>query len=162
VPDAFRWFRRFLPAFLQQRRNLRLRIGPRFLGAWRDALPRGEDRPTPFEATREWDPEPDPRVVSDALTRLHATFPRLFGTGVAGAWAGMIDITPDAVPVIGPVAALPGLTLATGFSGHGFALGPAAGRLAGEIATGEPALVDPTPFRLERLAASRIAREELA
>ena len=67
-------------------------------------------------------------------------------------WAGLIDVTPDAVPVIGPVAAVPGLTVATGFSGHGFGIGPAAGRLAADLATGAPPLVDPTPFRFGRFS----------
>ncbi len=71
---------------------------------------------------------------------------------VAESWAGLIDVTPDAVPVISPVAALPGLVLASGFSGHGFGLGPGAGRLAAELATGAPPVVDPTPFRLSRFA----------
>jgi glycine/D-amino acid oxidase-like deaminating enzyme len=162
VPDAFRWFRAFLPAFLQQKRNLRLRIGPRFVRAYRDLRPRGPEASSPFEATREWDPEPDPRVLRDGIARMAATFPVLSGTRIADAWAGMIDITPDAVPVIGPVASLPGLTLATGFSGHGFALGPAAGRLAADLATAALPIVDPAPFRLERLGTARIAQEELA
>jgi glycine/D-amino acid oxidase-like deaminating enzyme len=62
----------------------------------------------------------------------------------------MIDVTPDAVPVISPVAALPGFFVATGFSGHGFGIGPAAGRLAADLVTGDPPLVDPAPFRFER------------
>ena len=36
------------------------------------------------------------------------------------AWAGMIDTTPDVVPVMDEVPAWPGLFVATGFSGHGF------------------------------------------
>lgn len=47
VPDAFRWVRSFLPAFTQQRRNLRLRVGGRFLEAWREARPLGMDVPSP-------------------------------------------------------------------------------------------------------------------
>ncbi len=62
----------------------------------------------------------------------------------------MIDVTPDAVPVISEVDGIPGLVIATGFSGHGFGIGPAAGRLAAEIATGRPTIVDPTPFRYSR------------
>jgi glycine/D-amino acid oxidase-like deaminating enzyme len=42
---------------------------------------------------------------------------------------------------------MPGLVLATGFSGHGFGIGPAAGRLAANLAVGDPPLVDPHPFR---------------
>ncbi|MGB3555379.1 MAG: FAD-dependent oxidoreductase, partial [Jannaschia sp.] len=58
-------------------------------------------------------------------------------------------VTPDGVPVIDD-APLSGLVIATGFSGHGFGIGPAAGQLAAEIATGAPTLVDPAPFRLSR------------
>ena len=46
---------------------------------------------------------------------------------VAESWGGLIDVTPDAVPVIGEVARIPGFFLATGFSGHGFGIGPARG-----------------------------------
>ena len=42
--------------------------------------------------------------------------------------AGYIDMTPDEIPVISPLDAVPGLFLASGFSGHGFGLGPGAGR----------------------------------
>jgi glycine/D-amino acid oxidase-like deaminating enzyme len=54
--------------------------------------------------------------------------------------------------VIAPVQALPGSYLASGFSGHGFGIGPAAGRLIADLVAGDNPLVDPTPFRFERLA----------
>ena len=66
-------------------------------------------------------------------------------------WAGWIDMMPDGIPVISPVETLPGFFLATGFSGHGFGIGPGAGRLAADLITGDPASVDPTPFRYSRL-----------
>ena len=59
-------------------------------------------------------------------------------------------MTPDAVPGISEVDAVPGLVIATGFSGHGFGIGPAAGRLAAEIATAKTPIVDPAPFRYSR------------
>ena len=62
----------------------------------------------------------------------------------------MIDVTPDAVPVISPVDAVPGLIVATGFSGHGFGIGPGAGRLVADLATGSTPVVDPHDFRLSR------------
>jgi glycine/D-amino acid oxidase-like deaminating enzyme len=52
--------------------------------------------------------------------------------------------------VIGPVAKLPGLTLATGFSGHGFGTAPAAGQLAADLLMGAPPILDPAPYRLDR------------
>ncbi len=65
-------------------------------------------------------------------------------------WAGVIDVTPDVVPVISAVESLPGFHIATGFSGHGFGLGPGAGKLMAELVTGETPCVDPAPFRLDR------------
>jgi glycine/D-amino acid oxidase-like deaminating enzyme len=67
----------------------------------------------------------------------------------------MIDATPDSLPVIGPVAALPGFYLATGFSAHGFGIAPAAGRLAADLATGRTPILDPAAFRLARFSPSR-------
>ena len=65
-------------------------------------------------------------------------------------WGGMIDATPDAVPVIDKIDSIPGLYLASGFSGHGFGLGPGAGKLVAEIVTGGKPCVDPRPFRFAR------------
>jgi hypothetical protein len=48
---------------------------------------------------------------------------------VAKRWAGMLDITAGRHPGVFPIEALPGLYLATGFSGHGFGIAAAA-RLA--------------------------------
>jgi glycine/D-amino acid oxidase-like deaminating enzyme len=45
--------------------------------------------------------------------------------------------------------------LATGFSGHGFGIGPGAGRLAAELVLGLPPCVDPTPFAVTRFARAR-------
>ena len=74
---------------------------------------------------------------------------------VAGAWGGLIDVTPDAVPVIGEVPRIPGFFLASGFSGHGFGIGPGAGRLVADLLTGTTPFVDMAPFRLERFARLR-------
>jgi sarcosine oxidase, subunit beta len=58
---------------------------------------------------------------------------------VVRAWTGWFEMTPDDHPVIEAVEAVAGLFTAAGFSGHGFALGPAIGRLlAGLILDGKP------------------------
>jgi glycine/D-amino acid oxidase-like deaminating enzyme len=69
---------------------------------------------------------------------------------VADSWGGMIDVTPDGIPVISGVDALPGFFIATGFTGHGFGIAPGAGRLMAELVMGETPVVDPTPFRYSR------------
>jgi len=59
------------------------------------------------------------------------------------------------VPVIGQLDALPGFFLATGFSGHGFGIGPAAGQLTADLVRGAAPLVDPRPFAPSRFARLR-------
>ena len=73
------------------------------------------------------------------------------GAKMAHQWAGVIDVTPDALPVISPIATIPGLFLSSGYSGHGFGIGPGAGRLAADLVNGDHPSVDPAPFRLSRL-----------
>ena len=85
-------------------------------------------------------------------------FPQLHGVQPIERWAGMIDVTPDEIPVLGPVDGLPGLLVATGFSGHGFGIGPAAGYLMAQLAVGERPIVDLHPFRFARFAEQDITR----
>jgi glycine/D-amino acid oxidase-like deaminating enzyme len=59
------------------------------------------------------------------------------------------------VPVIGEVSSIPGFFLATGFSGHGFCIGPGAGRLAADLVAGDTPVVDPAPFRFSRFSERR-------
>jgi glycine/D-amino acid oxidase-like deaminating enzyme len=129
---------------------LRFRVGRRWLEEWR--LPRrwSLDQRSPFESVRVLDPEPDPFVLNRAQAALAAAYPLFRNVAIAERWAGMIDVTPDAVPVISAVDALPGLVIATGFSGHGFGIGPGAGRLVADLIAGDPPIVDPAPFRLSR------------
>jgi len=150
TPATFAWMRTFWPAFRMERPRLKLRAGRAFLDALRTPRTWSFDRPSPFEAARVLDPPPDRRGLREARARLDQLLPQLAGTGIAQAWAGAIDATPDAVPAIGPVPELPGLHLATGFSGHGFGLGPGAGRLAAELATNAEPVVDPAPYRVTR------------
>jgi glycine/D-amino acid oxidase-like deaminating enzyme len=67
------------------------------------------------------------------LKNLIAAHPGFAGAKIAQHWAGMIDVTPDAVPVISPVDTLPASSSRPGFSGHGFGIGPAAGKLAADL-----------------------------
>ncbi len=150
VPDTLRWARSFMPSYRDERSRLRLRLDSRFLTELRTPRRWSLDGPSPFEATRVNDPAPSQRILDQAARNLARLFPALAPVPVVESWAGLIDVTPDAVPVIAPVDELPGFHLATGFSGHGFGIGPAAGRLAAEMVSGIPTSIDRTPFRLER------------
>jgi glycine/D-amino acid oxidase-like deaminating enzyme len=150
VPDNFRLFSQFLPAARLHWKKLRFRVGHRWVEEWRMPKHWSLDARSPFEAVRVLDPEPDPYVLERAQAAVAAAFPVFRGVRIAERWGGMIDVTPDAVPVISRVDTLPGFVIATGFSGHGFGIGPGAGRLVADIVAGDPPIVDPTPFRLMR------------
>ena len=152
VPDSFRWFFDFLPLLRAERKAIKLRVSREFLREWRQKKRWKLDEKTPFELLRTLDPAPLDWVLDAAIKNLVRAFPAFAGLKVAEKWAGMIDTTPDVVPVIAPVRKIPGLVVATGFSGHGFGIGPAAGQLAADLATGAPPLVDPGPFRFERFS----------
>ena len=77
-------------------------------------------------------------------------FPGLAAPRIKLAWAGMIDTMPDVVPVIDRADALPGLTIATGMSGHGFGIGPGVGRVVADLVTGRDVGHDLSRFRLGR------------
>jgi glycine/D-amino acid oxidase-like deaminating enzyme len=150
VPDTFRFFAKFLPALKAEWGQLHLRLDDRFMTEARQPKRWAMDEPSPFEAVRVLDPTPDAARSEKAVARMKALFPAAAGMQIVQHWAGMIDVTPDAVPVISPVEAIPGLVIATGFSGHGFGIGPGAGRLAADLATGQDPVVDPAPFRFSR------------
>lgn len=109
------------------------------------------DEVSPFERQRTLDPAADPNLVHEGLTRLADHYPALKGLKVARSWGGLIDSTPDGIPVISAVDPMPGLYLSTGYTGHGFGIGPAAGRLAADIVAGDPTIVDPQPYRYKRM-----------
>lgn len=67
-------------------------------------------------------------------------------------YAGLYAITPDWHPVIDEVPEGSGHFLCTGFSGHGFKLAPAVGRLTAELVLSEAPTFDPRMFRLSRWA----------
>jgi glycine/D-amino acid oxidase-like deaminating enzyme len=150
VPDNFRLLPSYLPAARLHWRKLRFRVGSRFVEEWRTPRKWGLDEETPFERVRVLDPEADPYVLERARASIAEAFPAFRNVAVAQSWGGMIDVMPDAIPVISAVDSLPGFFIATGFSGHGFGIGPGAGRLVADMVAGGPTIVDPTPFRLSR------------
>jgi len=152
TPDHFRLLADFLPRLRANRHEIRLGVGRR---TWEELRTRRRwslDEATPFEAVRVLDPAPKEGILAEARSVLSRVFPAFGKMEVAQSWGGMIDVTPDAVPVIDRVERIPGFFIATGFSGHGFGIGPGAGRLMADLVVGNTPVVDPTPFRLNRFA----------
>lgn len=141
---------RYLGALRSQRANLRISLGKHF---FKDlALPRRwrKNRRSPFERIRTLDPAANHALNEEARHNLGAAWPVFEKAVIEVSWAGTIDITPDSNPVIGAVPSVPGLSIASGFSGHGFGTSPAAGQLAADLLSGAKPIIDPTPYRFER------------
>lgn len=151
TPDHLRIGLRYLPMLRAEWANVRIGLGRPFLADVALARRWRSTAVSPFERVRTFDPEVNSGLIDEAMCNLSAAWPVFNKARIAQCWAGMIDVTPDSLPVIGAVDKVPGLTLATGFSGHGFGTGPAAAQLAVDLMTGEPPLVSPAPYRPERL-----------
>ncbi len=83
-------------------------------------------------------------------------FPSYETAGLASSWTGVYDVTPDWNPVLGRLPDVPGLIVAYGFSGHGFKLSPAVGRVLAQEALGLPTDVSLAPYAHERFRAGRL------
>lgn len=150
VPDSFRFLRDFIPTIRREIGGMRLRFGSRFfreLGYGRTAR---NDRSGPFEQERILDPVPEPKVMDGVRAEIGRQLPGFAGIGIAESWGGAVDVTPDAIPVISPVAQIPGFFLSTGYSGHGFGLGLGAAQLTSDLVIGRRPVVDPWEFRFSR------------
>ena len=155
VPDSFRLLFDFLPALVKQRHELRLGLNNRFIEEFKMQRRWRMDEVTPFEKVRVLDPKPSANILAEAQRNLIAAFPAFKGMQIAASWGGLIDATPDGVPVIGEVPKIPGFYIASGFSGHGFGIGPGAGRMVADLVSGGTPTVDMKPFRLDRFARLR-------
>ncbi|MEC3768759.1 MULTISPECIES: NAD(P)/FAD-dependent oxidoreductase [Cupriavidus] len=148
--QLMRFAPQFLPMFAKRWRNVfpggmeGIRAGHETLARWR------LDAPTPMERTRILDPKADAGAVRQTYRRAVELMPALGQTGIANAWAGFVDNTPDGVPGIGEVPEIPGFILAAGFSGHGFGIGPGAGHLIADLVTGAEPIFDPAPYNPAR------------
>ena len=94
--------------------------------------------------------EPTDEGISRNRAAALRALPALASAEESARWAGLNEQSLDNQPLIGAVPELPGLFLATGFSGHGFGIAPAVGRMLGDlIAEGreDPLLA---PFRVGR------------
>jgi sarcosine oxidase, subunit beta len=113
------------------------------------------------EPLLRWDLEPfvDDVLVREALDHLAHRYPAAAGVGVARAWAGHYDMTPDAHPIIGWVA--DAVYAACGFSGHGFMQAPAVGAAVAEELTAGGSAFDLSPYRVDRFAADVVFPETL-
>jgi glycine/D-amino acid oxidase-like deaminating enzyme len=146
---ALRWF---LPPMLQMSGMFSFHVND---FAWRDLLHRMPWRP---EAKQPWIHDRDPLIpantarVQRAIANLRYQFPAAAAAQAVESWACHIDCIPDGIPVIGPMAGAEGLLIATGYCGHGFAMGPITGQLMAEQIADGKSWLDLHAFRFSRFA----------
>lgn len=149
---SFAYFTKFLPLLKISAKDVKLRpAAPSgYPGAWGSRKRWSGDEVSPFERMRVLDPSPSQKVRRRLQRRLPARLPWLAEVGIAELWAGMIDVTPDAVPYICEAPAPRGLFIGTGLSGHGFGIGPAVGRVLADLIQGRTPGHDLSRFRFDR------------
>ncbi len=97
--------------------------------------------------------ESDAAEGAEILRYVTPRIPDIATHGIRRGWAGLYDMSPDDLPVIGPVPGLDHLYVIAGSSGHGFKLGPAVGEAVAQLVeTGESPLL--TSFAPDRLLAN--------
>ena len=144
TPDSFRFLSDFLPALRAHGHWIRLQPTGHSLNEWRNIFKMHPE-------FRLLDPAPDAPLTNHVLEALAQDFPAFRDTAVEERWAGSIDVTPDAIPVVSKLA-VAGAHLITGFSGHGFGMGPGAGKLMAALVRNDTPPVDPAPMDIVRLA----------
>jgi sarcosine oxidase, subunit beta len=75
------------------------------------------------------------KLMDASLEAAGRMIPRLRDVRIIRYWAGVVDMSPDGLPILDGSTGLDGLVVVTGLSGHGLALGPAIGRIAADLAT---------------------------
>ena len=105
-----------------------------------------------FTRHRSLNPIPTAKTIARIKSRLVDRVPAFVGIELAEAWSGMIDALPDVVPVLDRAEGVDGLWISTGFSGHGFGIGPGAGKLMANLIQGNEVDYNLTRFRLARFS----------
>jgi sarcosine oxidase subunit beta len=92
-----------------------------------------------------------PERISGNWADACSVLPEVAQYEIAASWYGIEAESIDAIPFLGPVPGWPGLLLATGFSGHGFALAPVVGELVVADVLEQAPPVDVSGLRAARI-----------
>jgi len=111
------------------------------------------------------DPITDPDVMDENVGddfvlhqggQIACRMPSFTDASLTASWVGAYDITPDWNPVLGFLPDVGGLMVNFGFSGHGFKLAPAIGKVQAQTVLGQTTDVDISGYGLDRFAAGRL------
>lgn len=94
--------------------------------------------------------------LGDAIER---RAPGIAEVGIASGWAGLYEMTPDHNALVGEAPETSRFLYATGFSGHGFLMGPAIGEVMRDLYLGNAPVVDVSGLDARRFADNTIRPE---
>lgn len=147
----------WIPRMLRYRKDVTMKLDPNILKLDVSALMgriMGNGNVPPASVGTE--PRPQPENVARKLKRVSALVPEMQGFRLTKTWGGYVDMTPDFLPILGAIESIKGFYVATGFSGHGFAVGPIVGKLMAELIIDGRTSVDITSFKPSRFAEGNI------
>ncbi len=151
-PDSFRNLREWLPNMARNLKGTSIKPwSPKnYPDHWMQSRRWTGADISPFEAMRVLNSKPNQKELTALSAAFADRFPQLKGTKLNHAWGGLIDAMPDFLPVIDRAPADHNLHIVTGFSGHGFGIGPSIGRLMADVLTGKEAGHDLSSFAFNR------------
>jgi sarcosine oxidase subunit beta len=85
--------------------------------------------------------------------------PALADVGLRSGWAGLYEMTPDHNALIGEADGVGRVLYATGFSGHGFLMGPAVGEVVRDLVLRRRPPVDVSALSVDRFATRSLRPE---
>lgn len=89
-------------------------------------------------------------AVANTIHTVSQVLPVMAEAPVARIWAGLLDLTPDGLPVLDHVPGIDKLVVAGGFSGHGFGIAPATALALRDMILGRPPTMALDAFRFDR------------
>ncbi len=142
---------RFYSSYRKEGRAVRLHLNRLFLDLFQGRFSKAA---LARELTRHriLDPAPNLALLRETLKKLKQSLPAAKDVEIERSWGGYIDLTPDLLPTIDRLESPSGLVLATGFSGHGFGMGPIVGKLVAELIIDGEASLDLSAFRFSRFS----------
>jgi glycine/D-amino acid oxidase-like deaminating enzyme len=155
--DSIFDYRRFHALFGEHRADVRVHVHKLFFQTFQGRLSH-DAFCRELMAHRILDPEPNHELLREVLEQLKRQIPAAAQARIERSWAGYIDMTPDLLPVLDRLDQPSGLVLATGFSGHGFGLGPAVGKMVSELVADGKATLDLHALRFSRFIDGSVLR----
>ena len=98
---------------------------------------------------------PPMKSIATTIERAINVLPMLSKIPLRRTWGGLLDLTPDSLPILDQVSNIKGLIIASGFSGHGFGIGPIVGDILADLALQQTPKFPIEAFRFDRFKTNK-------